>query len=515
MIIIGAYVFYCEAPMNDAHVVVVGAGPTGLMLACELKSMGVDVVLIERRPRGTSGESRAPGINARTMEVFAQRGLAGQFVQRGRPLPAVLFSGIPMDPKAFDRDWPEALILPQHETERVLTERAIGLGVDIRWGAALLHVSQDEAGVQLLVSDGSGKTSSLCSDYAVGADGGHSVVRRSLGISFDGDDPLSHWLVADVELAAPPTEQQAFGRNSKVGTYQVSPVEPGWYRVSMMKIGPPVDSKARVTLGELREAMSDGLGTDFGLRSARWMSRFTDGFRQAARYRRGRVFLAGDAAHTHSPIGGQGLNLGIQDAANLGWKLARVALHGASDGLLDTYQEERYPVAEGVLQLARAQTLLIKPGRQVDALRGVVADMLAVPEVARRYAGALSGLSLRYGWGNGGHPLLGMRAPNLPTPGSVLGADVFSLMARMPGRFLWLQDKAGIEPADAMAPSLPGVERVDVIAPAGWHIPAIGIVPPFTCLLVRPDGYVAYVGDTEPQTPASAGLLDALRKWQG
>lgn len=180
-------------------VVVIGAGPTGLLLACELKLNGINVALIERRAHGTTGESRAPGINARTMEIFKMRGLSEKFKNIGKSLPAILFSGIPMNPKAIDPEWPDALILPQHQTERLLAERATELGVAMYWSTELIHFRQDSNGVDVLIQSGE-KLETLNTLYVAGCDGGHSVVRRICGAAFDGLDPISHWIVADVEL---------------------------------------------------------------------------------------------------------------------------------------------------------------------------------------------------------------------------------------------------------------------------------------------------------------------------
>ena len=493
-----------------SQVIVVGAGPTGLMLSCELKLMGVDVALVERRANGTTGESRAPGINARSMEVFAQRGLAERFLAEGRQLPIVLFSGIPMAPGKIEPDWPQALILPQHQTERILGQRAAELGVKTHWSTELVHVGHREAGVDVVVSqDGAVKT--LQAEFVVGCDGGHSAVRRSSGASFQGDDPLAHWIVADVRLDSPPATGGAFGRNVRVGTYQVSQVEPGWFRVSLMRITPPIDRSARVSLAELRQAMLEGIGDDYGLREARWTSRFTDGFRQVDRYRNGRVFLAGDAAHTHSPIGGQGLNLGIQDAVNLGWKLAARLVAGASDALLDTYQAERHSVAERVLALARAQTALIKPGPQIDALRAEVAEMLQAPETTLRYSGILSGLGLRYSWGDGLHPLVGRRMPNMPLTVEGEETDVFRLLT--PGRPLLITFD------NATGPSVPDrwcgkLTKMRAGTHFGdhptWRLSVVGEVPRPSAAFVRPDGYVAWIG--EPHGSSSA-LEETLGRW--
>jgi len=500
---------------ENEQITVVGAGPTGLMLACELKLMGADVAVIEKRASGT-GESRAPGINARTMEILEQRGLAEQFCEKGKPLRAVLFSGMPMSPVDVDPGWPDALILPQRETERLLAKRAVELGVTIRHSVELIHLSQDADGVDLLVVD-QGKAETLRARYVVGCDGGHSAVRRACGGRLNGDDPLSHWVVADVQLDTPPDARSAFGRNVRIGTYQVSQVEPGWYRVSLMKIAPPLDRSAPVTLDELRQAMFEGIGTDYGLSHARWMSRFTDGFRQVERYRYARIFLAGDAAHTHAPIGGQGLNLGIQDAVNLGWKLAAVITRGAPETLLDTYHDERHPVAESVLRLTKAQTALIKPGIQIEALRQVVMQMIAVPEVTRDLSGTLSGLSLRYPWGRDHHhPLVGRRMPNMPLSIRSGEGDVFGLMTAGKPLLLIFDESEEYLMPDHLAS---WVEHLKVVPQmdgddSAWRFPVVGSVPPLGAAFVRPDGYVAWVSlKDNPASPASC--IEAMNRWLG
>ncbi|MEV6767265.1 FAD-dependent monooxygenase [Nocardia sp. NPDC051030] len=497
-----------------AQVVIAGAGPTGLMLAAELRLGGIDVVVVEKRPAGTVGESRAPGINARSMEVFAQRGLAEEFRSRGKVLPGVLFSGIPMAPHKLDPDWPAALILPQHETERILAARAVELGVRFLWSTAVAGFEQDEEGVEVLLEGPSG-VASLRADYLVGCDGGHSVVRKISEIPFPGDEPVSFWVVGDVHLDSPPDGRGVFGRNERIGTYQISRAEADWFRLSLMRATPPADRNAPVTLDELREVMIDGLGTDYGLREARWMSRFSDGFRQVTRYRQGRVFLAGDASHTHSPIGGQGLNLGIQDAVNLGWKLAAVLNGTAPDALLDTYNEERHAIASTVLQLTKAQTGLIKPGAQMDALRTEVTAMLAVPETCLRLSGILSGLNLRYDLGDS-HPLIGRRMPNLPLLTTTGPTDVYSQLHQAHPLLINL-GSAGLTGTPA-----PWSDRVDYVADqpktlqanGNWHLPVFGDMPAVDAVLVRPDGYVAWVNPaTEPIDEAALNAV--LTRWLG
>jgi 2-polyprenyl-6-methoxyphenol hydroxylase-like FAD-dependent oxidoreductase len=499
---------------STAQVVVAGAGPTGLMLACELRLGGVDVVVVERRAAGTVGESRAPGINARSVEVFSQRGLADEFLSRGKTLPGVLFSGLPMAPHKADPDWPSALILPQHETERILADRAAELGVRFLWSTSVVDLRQDDDGVEVFVEGPEG-LEGIRADYLVGCDGGRSAVRKICEIPFPGDDPISYWVVGDVGLDSPPDEGGVFGRNERVGTYQISRAEPGWFRLSMMRATPPSDRTAPVTLDELRETMLDGIGTDYGLREARWMSRFSDGFRHVAEYRHGRVFLAGDAAHTHSPIGGQGLNLGIQDAVNLGWKLAAVLEGGAPHGLLDSYHQERHPIGATVLQLAKAQTTLIKPGRQNDALRGVIADLLTVPEVCLRLSGILSGLNLRYPLGDS-HPLLGRRMPNLALVTRDGATEVFSMLRKAHPVLINL-GASGLTAAPAL-----WADRVDYVTArlepgqsgSQMHLPVFGDVPAFDAVFVRPDGYVAWVNPVS-EPVAHDALTAALTQWVG
>ncbi|MER6762734.1 MULTISPECIES: FAD-dependent monooxygenase [Amycolatopsis] len=499
--------------VSTAQVVVAGAGPAGLMLACELRLGGIDVLVAERRSAGTAGESRAPGINARSVEMFAQRGLADKFRSLGKSLPGVLFSGLPMAPHEIDPGWPAALILPQHQTERILAERATELGVRFLWSTSVVDLRQDDDGVEVLVEGPSGNTT-VRARYLVGCDGGRSTVRKICGIPFPGDDPVSCWVVGDVRLDSPPSGGGVFGRNERVGTYQVSRAEPGWFRLSMMRATPPADRRAPVTLDELRETMIDGIGTDYGLREARWMSRFSDGCRQADEYRSGRVFLAGDAAHTHSPIGGQGLNLGIQDAVNLGWKLAAV-LRGAPAELLGTYHRERHPIGAAVLQLAKAQTALIKPGSQNDALRGVIAGLLAVPEVCLRLSGILSGLDLRYPLGES-HPLVGRRMPNIALAEGDGPADVFGLLRDARPLLIDFGAVGLVVPAGRETDRIRRIAAQLELDQTGGqvHLPVFGDVPAFDAVFVRPDGYVAWAHPAGERVDTDA-LAEAMSPWTG
>ncbi|SEH29686.1 2-polyprenyl-6-methoxyphenol hydroxylase [Chryseobacterium culicis] len=483
-------------------VIVVGAGPTGLMLASELKLQGASVAVIERRAHGTSSESRAPGINARTMEILGMRGLAEDFKALGKPLEAVLFSGLMMMPKKWDDLWPDALILPQHQTEKLLREYAEKLGVIFHWSTELIDFYQDENEVKVHVKKDN-EVQQLNALYLAGCDGGRSKVREICGASFTGEDPQSHWIVADVELKNPPAENQRFGRNSRIGTYQVSSVEEGWFRVSLMKIQPPLDQRAKVTLEELRQAMLEGIGTDFGLVSARWMSRFTDSFRQVSQYRFQRILLLGDAAHTHSPIGGQGLNLGIQDAVNLGWKLAWSAKGLADEKLLDTFNEERHPVGALVLKMAKAQTALIKPNPQIEALRSVVGDLLISPESTLKISRILSGLGIQYSFGAGLHPLVGQRMPDVELVVNGIPTSLYALMHSGKGIVLNLNDDISFSVPEIYKKQVETIRAVSHISTINnqWKLSAVGEVPVVSQLLIRPDGFVAWTNADETTGP--------------
>ncbi|WP_063725722.1 FAD-dependent monooxygenase [Cryptosporangium arvum] len=465
------------------------------------------MLVVERRPAGTVGESRAPGINARSLEILAQRGLADTFRAAGKPMPGVLFSGILLDPRSIDPAWPDALILPQHQSERILAERAAELGARFQWSTEVTGIDQDQDGVdvQLLSVNGPERVRAA---YLVGCDGGRSTVRTSSGIEFPGLPGETWWVVGDLDLAAPP--DQGFGYNDRVGFYQISRTEPDWIRLSVMRQNPPRDPDQPTTLDEIREAMIHAFGTDYGLRGARWMSRWSDGYRHAATYRAQRVFLAGDAAHIHTPVGGQGLNLGIQDAVNLGWKLAAVLRGDAPDSLLDTYHAERYPVGANALKWSMAQTEVLKPGRRREAVREIFSDLLAAPQATLQLAGGLSGLALRYPLGDY-HPLLGRRMPNLALTG---GTDVFTLLHDARPVLIDLGAE-GI--TDTLAPWADRITHVTAEYRPDereglWHVPVFGDIPPFAAALIRPDGYVAWVQPAAtPFEPTT--LTDALTRW--
>jgi 2-polyprenyl-6-methoxyphenol hydroxylase-like FAD-dependent oxidoreductase len=495
---------------STTQVIIAGAGPVGLMLAAELRLGGIDVLVLEKRPTGTVSESRAPGINARSMEIFVQRGLADEFRRLGKPMSWVVFCGIFLEPTRIDPGWPHALILPQHETERILAARAVELGAEIRWATEVVGVEQNQDGVEVLTRTPTG-TERVRGTYVVGCDGGHSAIRKLSDIAFPGLTGETWWVVGDLDLATPP--EQAFNYTEKVGFYQISRTEPGWVRLSLMRSTPPPDPAEPVTLDEVRETMIDGLGTDYGLRGARWISQWSDGYRHAESYRKGRVFLAGDAGHTHTPVGGQGLNLGIQDAVNLGWKLAAVLRGDAADRLLDTYHEERYPAGTAALKWSMAQTEVLKPGPRRAAIREVFDDLLAIPDAGAQICAGISGLGLRYPLGEQ-HPLVGRRLPNLSLVTEAGPVDVFTLLRD--ARPLLIDFGTAVTSDIAK----PWANRMSIVTARyepdrsgdSWHFPVFGVVPAFDAVLVRPDGYVAWIkADTEPFEPQS--LTDALTRW--
>jgi 3-(3-hydroxy-phenyl)propionate hydroxylase len=341
----------------------------------------------------------------------------------------------------------------------------------------------------------------LRAEYLVGCDGGRSLIRRAAGIEFPGWDPSVSSLIAEVEMS----EKPELGiRHDDKGTQAIGPLEDG-KRFGVVVSDHYARQTAEPTLRDLSQALGAVWGTDYGVHSPTWISRFTDMTRQAASYREGRVLLAGDAAHVHYPVGGQGLNVGVQDAVNLGWKLAQVVRGTSPEGLLDTYQSERHPVAARVLQNTMAQTALIRSDARLDALRDTVSELLGLDEPRRRFAGMISGLDIRYDLGEG-HPLLGRRMPDLELVTADGPLRVFTLLHDARPVLLDLGEPGGLD-------ITPGADRVQLINAehvGTWELPVVGAVPAPTAVLIRPDGHVAWVGD---QT--HAGLPDALTTWFG
>ena len=367
----------------------------------------------------------------------------------------------------------------------------------IHRGVDVTGFVQDESGVTAELSDGR----SLRANYLVGCDGGRSLIRKTAGIDFPGWDPTISNLIAEVQL----TEEPAWGAHRDAhGLHGLSKME-GKGRVRVLLTEPKVGGTDEPTLQDLREALIAVYGTDYGVHSPASISRFTDMARQAASYRKGRVLLAGDAAHVHYPVGGQGLNIGVQDAVNLGWKLAQVVSGTAPETLLDTYHSERHPVGADLLQNTMAQVALLRTDERTDALRTIMSDLLGMDGPRKRIAGMMSGLDIHYDLGEG-HPLLGRRMPDLDLKTADGVVRVFTLLHTAKPLLLNLGKAGGLD----IAPWADRVQRVEAEYAGAWELPAIGPVGAPSAVLIRPDGYVAWVGDGGQQ-----GLADALTTWFG
>ncbi|GHH91127.1 putative monooxygenase [Streptomyces capillispiralis] len=496
---------------TDTDVVITGAGPTGLMLACELRLAGVDVVVVDRLA-GRTGESRAGGMHARTLEVLDQRGVLDRFLAAGVPRSIGHFSGLWLDFGRFDTRYTRSLMLLQSRIERLLEEWAGELGVRVRRSSEVTALRQDGDGVEVALGGPGAVPSALRARYLVGCDGGRSTVRRLAGIGFPGTEATLTALLGDVELADPPAEP-VFMRRRAGGDFSVLGFEPGWYRVITTEHGRVAPAGSPATLEELRESLLRIAGTDFGMHSPRWVSRFGDAARQAERYREGRVLLAGDAAHIHFPSGGQGLNLGVQDAVNLGWKLASVVHGRAPDTLLDSYHAERYPVAERVLHNTRAQSALSRPGPQTDALRDVLRSLIGYDDVNRHLGGMITALDVGYDLG-GGHPLTGLRVPDADLETADGPARVFGLLHA--ARPVLLDLRGGGETAAAAAGWADRVDVVEATSVAGhWPVWPDGGTPAPDALLIRPDGHVAWAASPGAGGLDTGALRTALTTWCG
>ncbi|WP_323747663.1 FAD-dependent monooxygenase, partial [Catenulispora rubra] len=415
-----------DGDVVDTDVVIAGAGPTGLMLACELRLAGADVTVVERLAERT-GQSRAGGIHSRTLEVLDQRGILDRFLAAGRLEPVGHFSGLYLEFDEAESRHPYPLTILQPVIERLLEEWAAELGLRVRWSSEVTGVRQDADGVTVELNAGQGPQ--LRARYLVGCDGGRSVVRKLAGIDFPGTAATMTSLIGDVELPEL-TEDYVWGGRGEGGHWSAINFEPGWHRVITSEYDHVTDPEGPVTFEQLRASLIKLIGTDHGMRNPRWVSRFNDTARQAAEYRKGRILLAGDAAHIHFPAGGQGLNMGVQDAVNLGWKLGLVLNGRAPEGLLDTYHAERHPVAERVLHNTRAQAALSRPDPQTEALREVFASLIVFDDVNRHLRGMLTALGIRYA-GAGDHPLAGRRVPDAglkTVDGGSGGSRVYELL---------------------------------------------------------------------------------------
>jgi len=481
-------------------VVIVGGGPTGMMLASELRLHRVDVLVLEREVE-PSPLVRSLGLQPRSIEIMDQRGLLDRFLAEGRQYPAGVrqFAGIEAAP-GVEVDSAHAYVLgiPQPVTDRLLAERAVELGAEVRRGAEVVAFAQDDDGATVELADGARERSR----WVVGCDGGRSTVRRRLGVGFPGEAAQTEWLLAELEVTTPDDELARIVtevRETHRG-FGVGPAGNGLHRAVVPAATVAEDRTTPPTLDEFRTQLRVYAGTDFGARSPRWLSRFTDATRLAEQYRVGRVFLAGDAAHVHPPLGGQGLNLGIQDAFNLGWKLAAEVNGWAPDGLLDTYFDERHPVAEEVLSLTRAQSVLIDAEPGPRAVRRLMGELMAFADVSRLLLNRLAGTDIRYdvgepdavdptGASDGSRVLVGARLRDIRLDGGRL----YERMHR--GRGLLL-DPAGSLTVDGWA------DRVDHVIERSPEVPE-------GALLLRPDGHVVWAGEEQD------ALRARLTRWFG
>jgi 2-polyprenyl-6-methoxyphenol hydroxylase-like FAD-dependent oxidoreductase len=463
-------------------VIVVGAGPTGLLLAGDLAQAGIAVTVLERRAQ-ESNLTRAFAVHARTLETLDARGLADELVATGQPVPELRLLGrVRVDLSRLPSRFPYLLVTPQYQTERLLTRRAVGLGAEIVSGAEVVGLRQDADGVDVEVRI-DGAVTTRRAGYVVGTDGVRSAVRAALDLPFPDRSAVRSVMLADVQLGRAPTEVLTVNADGDAFGF-LAPFGDGWYRVIAWNRRDQQPDDAPVTLDEIRSVIARTLDTDYGMRDARWMSRFHSDERQVPRYRVGRVLLAGDAAHVHSPAGGQGMNTGLQDAANLGWKLAATVRGRAAPGLLDSYQEERHPVGRMVLRMSGG---LLRVGLarrwQLPVLRALAGLATRSGAVGRRAAGQVSGISIGYRRPPGAHPSTGRRAPDLALAG---GGRLYEAL-RDGGFVLVTAAEAG------------DVDGVRTVRPAS----------PGPTVLVRPDGYIGWASDA----PDRAAIDAAVARW--
>jgi 2-polyprenyl-6-methoxyphenol hydroxylase-like FAD-dependent oxidoreductase len=494
--------------MGNADVLVAGAGPTGLMLAGELALAGVDVAIVERRASQALAGSRAGGLHSRTIEILDQRGIADRFLSEGQVAQVAGFAGARLDISDFPTRHNYGLGLWQNHIERILAGWVGELAVPVYRGRDVTGFAQNDTGVDLELSD----SQSLRAEYLVGCDGGRSLIRKLAGIAFPGSDPTTSSLIAEVEMAEKPEfgiHRSAFGVHS-FGRKEYQIVDgktvyadrgPVGVLVTEAHVGPATEP----TLGDLSEALIAVCGTDYGVHSPTWISRFTDMTRHAASYRKGRVLLAGDAAHVHAPDGGQGLNMGLQDAVNLGWKLAQVVKGISPEDLLDTYHAERHPVAARVLRNTMASVALRRPDDRTKALRDTMSELLGMDEPRKHFGAMMSGLDIHYDLGEG-HELLGRRMPDLDLTADNGPLRVFTLLHDARPVLLNLGAPGGFD----ITPWADRVRLVDANYDGVWELPVFGAITAPTAVLIRPDGYVAWAGDA-----LQPGLENALTTWFG
>jgi 2-polyprenyl-6-methoxyphenol hydroxylase-like FAD-dependent oxidoreductase len=493
---------------SPAPVIIAGAGPTGLTLATELRRGGAEVLLLERRPSRQVEGSRAAGMQPRTIEMLDQRGIADRFLAAGPPSDLGNFAGIKLDYSTLPSRFPYALNIMQADTERVLEDVAAELDVPVRWSTEVTGVRQDSDVVEVSV-EGRAGAETVSGSYLVGCDGGRSKIRKLTRVGFPGTDATMMCLIGDVELDEPP-QRPLFLDRRESGMITAIQFRPGWYRVVTVERERSAGPNDPVTIEELRASAERVAGTDFGMHSPRWLSHFSDAIRQADRYRVGRVLLAGDAAHIHLPAGGQGMNMGMQDAFNLGWKLAAVMRGDAPDALLDTYQTERHSADADILKVIRAQSVLFEPGPRMGELYDIFSHLVGFDNVNRYLSTTLSGLDIRYPM-PGEHPMLGRRMPDIEISSGEGGKRVYDLLKAARPVLLGFSDTADLtKAADRWA------GRIDIVTADclsdSWAVPGVGTVPAPSAVLIRPDGYVSWVSDGGHDL---AQLRESLTTWCG
>src|SRR3954466_15181285 len=482
---------------KDHAVVIAGGGPTGLMLAAELALAHVDVAMVERRADQELVGTRAGGLHARSIEILDQRGVADRFLREGQITQLAGFAWTRLDISDLPTRHAYGLALRQSHIERILADWVGELAVPIHRNREVTGFAQDEAGIDVTLSGGE----TLRANYLVGCDGGRTRVRKAAGIDFAGTGPTLSNLMAEVEMR----DEPAWGlRHDALGFHGLSKTESG--RVLVVVTEATLARTGEPGLHDLSDALAAVYGTDFGLHNPCWISRFTDAARQAVSYRKRRVLLAGDAAHIHHSVGGQGLNIGVQGAVNLGWKLAQVVKGGSPETLLDTYHSERHPVGARTLRNTMAQIALLRRGGDgLKAAREVVAELLAMDAPRQRFGAMMSGLDLHYDLGQG-HALLGRRMPDLDLVVDGRPLRLFTLLHGARGLLLDFGKKNSFDTARWAD----RIKTVDAEYDGAWELPAIGLVAAPKAVLIRPDGHVAWVRDESQR-----GLAEAMTRWFG
>ncbi|QND44481.1 hypothetical protein HB780_01400 (plasmid) [Rhizobium lusitanum] len=481
----------------EHEVIIAGGGPTGLMMAGELALASVDVAIVERRINQDVEGSRASGLHPRSIEVLDQRGLADHFIAQGKKHYVVPFAGVVLDASDRQTRHNYTLALWQERIERGLADWISELPVHVYRGCEITGFVQRDADVEIALDDGR----ILRSKYLVGCDGGRSLVRKTAGIDFPGWEPALSYLIFEADMADEPPLGMRHGER---GVYAIGRLDDE-NRVRGVVTEQRLERDDQPTDDQLREALVAAYGSDFGVHNITWLSRFTDAARQAASYRKGRILLAGDAAHVHSPVGGQGLNIGLQDAVNLGWKLSQVVKGISPDDLLDTYHAERHPVGAALLKHTLALTALNRGDDRTNALRELMASVMQMDEARKWYSAMMSGLDIRYEFGEG-HPLLGRRMPDLDIVTAAGPTRVFMLLHDARPVLLNFGKPGSL----AIEGWTNRVKVVDAKFDGVFELPVIGAVRTPTAILIRPDGHVAWVGEGDPK-----GLFDACRAWFG